>query len=116
MKIFFEDGKLDKHQIHNCAVINADCGVTNNIYMLKLLRKRETEYGEEIIVYTNSIIAFDNKYAWNTKLKVPEIYIKAGEEFVRIDNLTKRKLRQNNNLAKLYLAREFEGGKCNGCI
>lgn len=108
MKIYFEDGELR----HNTQipfepdlVVRASSGVSQNIEMLNLF----TKYQPDATVYTNSIIAFSNIYAWNKELKVPEVYIRAGEHmsFIRIDKLTTRELREGHNLAKMYIAGEF---------
>ena len=108
MKIYFEDGELR----HNTQipfepdlVVRASSGVSQNIEMLNLFTKHQPD----ATVYTNSIIAFSNIYAWNKELKVPEVYIRAGEHmsFIRIDKLTARELREGHNLAKMYIAGEF---------
>ena len=108
MKIYFEDDALRHHsQVSFNAdyVIDAQFGVTQNINMLDWCNENKPDS----IIYTNSIFAFDNKYAWNEELHVPEIYIRAGEHmvFTRIDELTTRELRQAHNLAKMYVAGEF---------
>lgn len=117
MKIFFEDGSL---KINNGVfliekqtpiILKADWGVTNNLVKLNSLRILEKLTGKTVI-YTNFILAFDNKYAWNAELEVPEIYIRTQDRgFVRIDKLTDRKLRESNNLLNLYLAGEFVKGE-----
>ena len=89
MKIYFEDGELvQSGYFANYNRINAKYGVSANMVRLDVLRKTEPD----AIVYTNSILAFSNEYAWNEELKVPEIYIRAGEHmiFTRIDKLTTR--------------------------
>ena len=111
MKIYFEDGLLrDKYQLPDTInyMLDASYGITSNIDFLNLLLKREDK--ENLVIYTNSIAAFSNKYAWNEKLKVPEIYIRAGEYmlFTRIDRLTDRELKEGHNLSKMYLSGEFE--------
>ena len=109
MKIYFEDGELrDYTQIpfEPDLAIQANLGVSQNIDMLDW----HAVHKSDITVYTNSILAFSNKYAWNQELKLPEIYIRAGEHmvFTRIDKLTNRELKQGHNLAKMYIAGEFE--------
>ena len=111
MKIYFEDGEL-KH-INRIPVevdfkIDASEGVTSNINAFDLINVHQ----HEATVYTNSIFALHNMYAWNEELKAPEIYIRAGEHmvFTRIDKLTNRELRQGHNLAKMYVAGEFDKG------
>ena len=66
MKIFFVDGILrDKSEVpvykQAVTTIDAAIGITNNMYQLKILKKREQEWKEEIVIYTNSLLALDNK-------------------------------------------------------
>lgn len=113
MKIYFEDGKLrDLSQLPTDIdfIIDATDGVSANFNFLDAFN---TQVKESITIYTNSIFAFSNQYAWNKELKVPEIYIRAGEHmiFTRIDELTERELREGHNLAKMYVAGEFDNIK-----
>ena len=112
MRIYFEDGLLiepgnlpEKVQY----VVHAEHGVNNNIVSLDAIQTKNSN----AVVYTNSIFAFNNRYAWNEELKLPEIYIRAGTEnnFVRIDELTYRELKEGHNLAKMYVSGEFDEGK-----
>lgn len=110
MKIYFEDGELVTSgylPIDHYYKVDATKGVSANIIRLDGLR----EFEPNATVYTNSILAFSNEYAWNEELKVPEIYIRAGEHmlFTRIDKLTERELRRAHNLAKMYVAGAFGG-------
>ena len=109
MKIYFEDGKLrNLNQLPSLIDYEVDAknGISANINFLDELNQEE----EDITIYTNSIFAFSNRYAWNENLKVPEIYIRAGEHmvFTRIDKLTTRELREGHNLAKMYVSGEFD--------
>ena len=109
MKIYFEDDSLK-----NCTqlpepinfVIDAKYGVSSNFNLLDNLK----EQNKNFVIYTNSIVAFSNQYAWNPTLGVPEIYIRTGEHmlFTRIDELTERELKEGHNLAKMYVAGEFD--------
>lgn len=111
MKIYFEDGMLvtssylPLHTNHYYT-IDAKYGVASTMASLDTLRECEPD----AIVYTNSILALSNVYAWNEELKVPEVYIRAGEhmEFTRIDKLTERELRYAHNLAKMYVTGLFD--------
>lgn len=108
MKVYFEDGKLvDVKQLPVVPdfVIDAADGVTACINLLDNLDK----YRRDCVVYTNSIFAFSNRYAWNEKLQLPEIFIRDNEHglFTNITNFTKRELREGHNLAKLYVGGEF---------
>lgn len=109
MKIYFEDGMLletNKLPVRVDFTVDAAYGVNSNLNTLDMLQQKR----EDLTIYTNSIFAFSNRYAWNEGLKVPEIYIRAGEHmlFTRIDELTNRELREGHNLAKLYVSGEFE--------
>ena len=107
MKIYFEDGKLvsfDYLPIDRYIEVNAGSGVHSNINVLDYIK----EHTPDAVIYTNSIIAFDNKYAWNEELKLPELYIRVGEHgiFTRIDKIYPN-IREVNNLAKMWLAGMF---------
>lgn len=107
MKIYFEDGVLDSKKIPIVPdyIVDATNGVTNNINLLYILSIESPE----CIIYTNSILAFENRYAWNDDKKVPDIFIrgKCGA-FRRITKFTGRELREGHNLKKMYIAGEFE--------
>jgi hypothetical protein len=109
MKIYFEDGDLVNSlllSVHIDYKVDAARGVSYNIEQLDLLNENQPG----VVIYTNSIFAFNNRYAWNEELKAPEIFIRAGEsgKWVRIDKLTNRELRRAHNLAHMYVAGEFE--------
>lgn len=113
MKIYFEDGKLiNTNQLPECVdfVVDARHGATDNMELLDNLKESELKNEKQMVIYTNSIFAFDGQYAWNEELQVPEIYIRAGKHmvFTRIDKLTNRKLREVHNLAKMYVSGEFD--------
>lgn len=109
MKIYFEDSRLGDYAISPDAAIeykiDAGQGVSSCIRLLDIC----AECRPSSIIYTNSIFAFHNMYAWNEELKAPEIFIRAGEseQWVRIDKLTNRELKEGHNLAKMYVAGEF---------
>ena len=108
MKIYFEDVKLVNTKLlpkKPDFVINAADGVNACINMLDNLNKNR----KDCVIYTNSIFAFSNRYAWNEKLQLPEIYIRdRNGAFTNITQLTNRILREGHNLAKLYVGGEFQ--------
>lgn len=109
MRIYFEDGLLVNLQdVPDGPIIKIDAteGPRANQYSLMCAK----EYHPTAAIYTNSLIALANEYAWNEELKVPEIYLRAGEHmhFHRIDELTERNLRFAHNICKMYLAGSFD--------
>lgn len=113
MKIYFEDGELRINDIGSLShsdlfyYIDASSGVSACYNSARLLLAQNNP---NIIIYTNCLELFSNHFAWNEELKVPEIYIRHKDtwEFVRIDEATERELREGHNLAKLYVAGEFD--------
>lgn len=108
MKIYFEDGMtLPKERL----AFEFDYRVDARFGFLDNQRQLDSilEMRPNSVIYTNSLVALSNEYCWNKELKVPELYIRAGEHmiFTRIDQLTTRELRQGHNLMKMYMANEF---------
>ena len=123
MKIIFEDGKLNANIVERhgskYAIIDAANGVS---YCKQCLDSAMADH-QTTYVYTNSILALDNKYVWNDDLNVPELFIRVSVDYAmkfkwthkynftycyeRIDKLTDRRLKESHNLMKLYLAGEF---------
>lgn len=107
MKIYFEDGIIDTRKIPIVPdyIVDAADGVSNNLNLLYSLSVESPK----CIIYTNSILALENRYAWNDKRKTPDIFIR-GEcgAFRKITKFTGRELRRGHNLKKLYISGEFE--------
>lgn len=87
MKIYFEDEELDcPDDFPNdniLIVINAKNGFTCCKRQLEIAK--ETEFRYSVIVYTNSLLALNNEYAWNDELGTPEIYLKNKDgDFTRL--------------------------------
>ena len=107
MKIYFEDGELNRPisiTFDYDRVVDAKYGFTHNDMMLDGIKC----YDNNASVYTNSLVALDNRLVWNEELGVPEIYLWRGNEFVRIDKLTNRQLKEGHNIMKMYIAGEFD--------
>lgn len=108
MKIYFEDGPLRllrPQKIVYDFAINAANGPSWCIEQLKIAKENHPN----CTIYTNSIWALDNTYAWNEELGVPEIYMRDvdTQHWWRIDDLTDRELRRPHNIMKMYIANEF---------
>ena len=109
MQIYFEVAELlqiSRVPFKPYMKIDACHGISKNLDNLDDL----IEFNLDAIIYTNQIAAMQSKYCWNNKLKLPELYIRAGEHmiFTRIDKLTTKELREEHNLAKMYIAGEFD--------
>lgn len=108
MKIYFEDGRLKGAEdlpFKYDHKIDAGQGYSVCDYALEQLMVC-CRYQD--VVYTNFVPALSNKYAWNPELKVSEIYIRDKDgDFVLIDTLTEREIRQAHNIMHMYMANEF---------
>ena len=109
MKIYFEDGQILPQSMlpfkYNHKIDAAD-GYSYCDDALYWICKNEPNS----VVYTNALSALYNGYVWNEDLNVPELYIRPRanyKEFVRVDKLTNRELREGHNLMKMYMANEF---------
>lgn len=110
MRIYFYDGVCDPNNVDfkYDFIVDAKFGYKNNVETLNLIKQFEIISKTNPEVCTNSIVALNNEYAWNDELNVPEIYLLRGDQFIRIDELTKRKLRNAHNMMKMYMAGEFD--------
>lgn len=116
MKIFFEAGQttLDSacsiHKQCHVTLVEVDAGdgyyaVRGNLDGTLACWKD----GQNVAVYTNSVLALDNRYCWNEKEGICELYLKHGGEWTRVDKITKRELRQGHNLFNLFVSGELQG-------
>lgn len=108
MKLYFEDGRLEPKDDLTVAydfIVDAAEGMTANEVMFERIYKKHPHSH----VYTNSLIALDNKYCWSSELGVPELYFRVGKGFpwIRVDELTDRELRPAHNLLKMVRGGEF---------
>lgn len=107
MKIYFEDGELTEPNSRNFRyryLIDAGYGFTKNNSLLNLIK----EIDDKSAIYTNSLLALNNDYAWNDELGVPEIYIRnSNGNFTRIDKLTHKALRKAHCIMKMYITGAF---------
>lgn len=110
MKIYFEDGELKPNR-HTAGVdylysIDASRGYSS---CRNILSYTKQAYPNDSI-YTNSIIALNNKYCWNDIENVPELYLRdiKTKKFVRVDNLTDKEIRKAHNLMCMYINNCFK--------
>jgi hypothetical protein len=108
MKIYFEDGQLLPKDMlpFKCAhTIDAGEGYSYCDGALEWIRYNDPRS----VVYTNTIIALHNIYAWNDDCGIFEVYMRCGKNraFHRIDELTQRELRYAHNIMKMYMNGEF---------
>ena len=109
MKIYFEDSELRSPfqlPFSDYYKVDASKGYSENEQKLESIRAEDYN----ATVYTNQIAALQTKYCWNKELKVPELYIRAGEHmiFTRIDQCTDRELKYAHNLMHMYMNGIFE--------
>ena len=111
MKIYFEDGELMREVQTAIGATHRVDGKFGFIHNQQALDTYNEYYkNQDVIIYTNSLVALSNEYCWNDELKVPELYIRPGagrKDFVRVDKLTLKALRQAHNLRRMYMANAF---------
>ena len=112
LKIYFEDSRLyntDTLSFEPDYVVDASLGVTHSLNYLNNLDELSRMRNKDFILYTNSILALSNRYAWNEKTNSSEIYIRRwkDEDFININDLTNREIRYAHNIAKMYINGEF---------
>ena len=112
MKIYFEDGKLRQTLDVNIdgyiIMIDAGEGFNTCYNQLRQLREYERVSNVEYAVYTNLSAALNNYLTWNEELRLPEVYLRRNDRWIRIDQLTARELRAAHNLEKMWISGAFE--------
>lgn len=119
MKIYFEDGVLDK-----CSKLYEYDGDKDRLQLESITHIVDARFGckislDELLsiknryrgasVYTNFPIALHDSFTWNKNSKVSEIYIRNEEGyFERIDKLDNRKLKQECSTVRAHVSGEFE--------
>ena len=101
MKIYFEDGKLSNPPKETHVTVEAGNGATVCFEQLNEVK------GSRLAVYTNFVNAIDNKYSWNYKTNVSELYFRRNGKWVNCQQLTHRYLKPGLNFLKLYVSGEF---------
>ena len=104
MTIYFEDGELKPDfnlSFTYTKRIDAGKGFRNNLEELDNLMKSNPG----ATVYTNSLVALSNTYAWNETLKVPMIFVRSSpfSGFSRIDYLTEKEICRAHNILHMYM-------------
>lgn len=116
MKIFFEagqitfDGAWSIYDQYHVTPVEIDAG--DGYYAVRGNLAGTLECwrdGQNVAVYTNSVLALDNRYCWNEEEGICELYLKHGGEWTRVDKITKRELRQGHNLFNLFVGGELQG-------
>ena len=104
MTIYFEDGELQPDfnlSFTYTKRIDAGKGFRNNLEELNELMKSNPG----ATIYTNSLVALSNTYAWNETLKVPMIFVRSNQfsGFSRIDYLTEKEICRAHNILHMYM-------------
>ena len=121
MKICFYDGHLEDLDYDFATRLSAS-GITgvNQVWVVDAAdgpTKNENKlndilaFGKGVtVVLTNSLVALDTSYAWDTKKSRPDIWIWKNKKskFINIQDLTDRQLFIAHNIEKLYRNGEFQ--------
>lgn len=107
MKVYFEDGQLLPQSMLPFKY-NYKIDAANGYSCCEVILRKIHENDPKSVIYTNTITALSNFYAWNEELKVPEIYMRDdSSKFIRIDKLAQGKIRRAQNVMAMYRAGVF---------
>lgn len=110
MKILFYDGDIRQWDrptnISYNYILDAAHGPSNNIERLELVRLNYYD----CVIFTNSLVALDHRYGWNEKENHTDIYfyVESKHDFVRCDELTKKEIRKEHNIMKMFINGAFD--------
>ena len=113
MKIYFTTDPLSKREEDEIAnggftpwIIDAKYGCVKNIRQLDMLLKFPDS--NNVVVYTNALVAIDSKYLWNDTLGTHDLYLKnTTDNWLPVQSFTQRELRQSHNVLRMFLNNEF---------
>lgn len=111
MIIYFEDDSITNGCMYSETgeeFIKVDAGdgyTANYIRLLAIEKKRDFNTQ----VYTNSIVALSGRWCWDEENRIPQLFLRnQNNEWKNITRFTNRELRQEHDLAKLYINGEFK--------
>jgi len=113
MKIYFTTGPLSKREEDEISiygftpwVVDAKYGCIKNLRQLDMLLKLPDS--DNIVVYTNALVALCSKYHWSDTLGAHNLYLKnITDKWLHIQSFTQRELRPDHNILRMFLANEF---------
>lgn len=111
MIIYFEDGSITNESIYSVTgeeliKVDAANGYTANYNRLVAIEK-ERDFDTKI--YTNSLVALSNRWCWDERNKIPQLYIRNKDgEWENATHFAYSNIRQVNNLAKMYVNGLFD--------
>lgn len=80
MKVYFECGRLVNHlqlPVRDAIYVDAADGIISNRSILDAL----AETRPDAVIYTNSAVALNSEYCWNSQDHLYNVYIRSGEDF-----------------------------------
>ena len=109
MKIYFEDGQLIPYS-PDTSHCEFRIDAANGTSFCENRLETALRFYPNCTIYTNSLLALNNKYVWDDKNKVPELYVRDSKtvKFERIDRLTDKEIRKAHNLMQMYINGAFD--------
>lgn len=111
MIIYFEDGSITNESTYSVTgeeliKVDAANGYTANYNKLVAIEKERDFYAK---IYTNSLVALSNRWCWDERNKIPQLYIRNRDgEWENATHFAYSNIRQVNNLAKMYVNGLFD--------